>query len=140
MSKGAQNVHGISVEMSDKYGFYPGQAFELFIDLAKNADRIIAHNISFDWRLLTILATRLGPKALKDMETLKAIPKVCTMKTTTQLCKLPFPKGGRGYKWPKLEELHHFLFNEKVIDAHDALADVNATIRCYDELVKRRIL
>ena len=140
MSKGAQDVHGITLDMSDKYGFYPGMAFELFIDLAKSADKIIAHNMSFDWRLLTILATRLGPKALKDLETLKPTPKICTMRATSTLCKLPFPKGGGGYKWPKLEELHQFLFNEEVTGAHDALVDVQTTIRCYDELVERGVL
>lgn len=140
MSKGAQDVHNITLEMSEEYGIYPGQAFELFIKLAKNADRIIAHNMSFDWRLLTILATRLGPTALKDLETLKSTPKVCTMRTTSSLCKLPFPSGKGGYKWPKLEELYYFLFLETLIGGHDALVDVQATIRCYDELIERGVL
>ena len=34
-------------------------------------------------------------------------PGLCTMKTTTDLLRLP---GPYGFKWPKLDELHAFLF------------------------------
>jgi len=55
------------------------------------------------------------------------------MLKTTSLCKLP-NKYGNGYKWPKLSELHNFLFNEDFADAHDALGDIRATIKCFFEL------
>ena len=45
-----------------------------------------------------------------------------------------FP-GPRGFKWPSLGELHHALFNKGFDDAHDAAADVEATARCFLELV-----
>jgi len=140
MSKGAQDVHKITTNMSDIYGLQAGMAFELFIHLCERANNIIAHNISFDWRLITILATRLGSEALTDLKYLSATPKICTMKASTALCKFPFPSGRSGYKWPKLEELYYYLFQEHLSGAHDALVDVQATIRCYDELVKRGVL
>lgn len=140
MSKGAQDIHEITVEMADTYGIFPASALETFILMANKADRLIAHNISFDWRLLTILATRLGEAAMEDLKRLDQIPKVCTMRTTAKLCQLPFPSGRSGYKWPRLEELYYYLFQEKLEGAHDALVDVNATIRCHTELIKRGVL
>ncbi|HUV85413.1 MAG TPA: hypothetical protein VMV86_06875, partial [Methanosarcinales archaeon] len=52
----------------------------------------------------------------------------CTMLEGTDICKIP---SFRGNKWPTLKELHKHLFNEDFEDAHDALADVEATRRCY---------
>lgn len=62
---------------------------------------------------------------------------MCTMSLTTDLCKIPHPKGWKSYKWPKLIELHQFLFKEGFDGAHDALADIEATKRCFLELHKR---
>jgi hypothetical protein len=62
------------------------------------------------------------------------------MRATIQFCALPFPSGRKGCKFPKLEELHRILFNEEFAGAHDAMADVSATARCYFELVNRGIM
>jgi len=59
------------------------------------------------------------------------------MQESTNLCKLP---GPRGYKFPKLEELHKVLFGCNFEGAHDALDDIKATERCFWELVKRNII
>jgi hypothetical protein len=62
--------------------------------------------------------------------------KFCTMIKSTSICKLPAAKG-RGYKWPKLEELYQFLFNKKFDGAHDAAADVKAAAECFFAMVAR---
>jgi DNA polymerase III subunit alpha len=59
----------------------------------------------------------------------------CT-ETTALLLKLPGGRGGK-FKLPTLTELHEYLFNEKFAEAHNATADVEATTRCFLELVKR---
>ncbi len=56
------------------------------------------------------------------------------MKTTTGLLQLP---GPYGFKWPKLEELHVFLFGKGYDGTHDAALDVEACARCFFELRKR---
>ena len=60
------------------------------------------------------------------------------MKSSTQYCKLQ----GRGmsFKPPKLAELHKFLFSEFFEGAHDAMMDVEATMRSFIELVKRGVI
>ncbi|MDZ7774594.1 MAG: DNA polymerase III subunit alpha [Bacteroidales bacterium] len=50
---------------------------------------------------------------------------------------LPGGKGG-GYKRPNLTELHQKLFGETFDEAHNATADVEATARCFLELVRPR--
>jgi tyrosyl-tRNA synthetase len=45
-------------------------------------------------------------------------------------------KGGR-FKLPTLTELYGFLFNESFNEAHNATADVEATTRCFLELIRR---
>ena len=140
MSKGAQDVHGISVEIANYCGIESGAALGLFINFALRADLLVAHNYTFDIRLLNIMAKRICNEAAEDMTRVKAMSKLCTMQATTKLCQLPYPSGKAGFKWPKLEELHQFLFNEEMENAHDAMADVLATRRCYYELVKRGVV
>ena len=60
------------------------------------------------------------------------------MQKSVKVCKIPF-EGRGGYKWPKLTELHQHLFNEDFEGAHDALADVMATVKCYFNLIKQGV-
>lgn len=64
-------------------------------------------------------------------------PKYCTMKSATDYCKLP---GKKGFKAPRLSELHQVLFGTDFDHAHNALADVEATARCFWELKKRGVI
>ncbi len=133
IAKGAQDTHGISVELADQYGYDAVQVLDMFFSLCQRADSIVAHNISFDKRLISIMAHRAE---MRDLYTESFISKSmeCTMRSTTKFCALPFPSGRRGNKWPKLEELYKILFNEELVGAHDAMIDVDATVRCYFEL------
>ena len=58
----------------------------------------------------------------------------CT-ELTAELCKLPGGRGGK-FKLPTLTELHEFLFSSPFHDAHNASADVEATARCFLELIR----
>ena len=61
----------------------------------------------------------------------------CT-ETTALLLQLPGGRGGK-FKLPTLTELHEYLFNEKFAEAHNATADVEATTRCFLELIRKEI-
>jgi len=124
----AEAVHCISAEIADKVGLKEFIALQLFTDLSHKANKLICHNFEFDYNMMNAMFARAS---------LGFIPiesQYCTMKSSTDLCKLPGKYG--KYKWPKLQELHQFLFNKGFEDAHDALADVRATRRCYYEMVK----
>jgi DNA polymerase-3 subunit epsilon len=93
---------------------------------------IIAHNIKFD---RTILLSELVRSGREDIiMRVNNIPHYCTMMNTIKICRLPFPRGGRGFKFPKLQELHYLLFGHDFLNDHNANADVEATARCYFEL------
>jgi DNA polymerase-3 subunit alpha len=49
--------------------------------------------------------------------------------------------GGRGgkFKLPTLTELHQYLFNQPFAEAHNATADVEATTRCFLELIRLEV-
>jgi DNA polymerase III epsilon subunit-like protein len=124
----ASKVHGISTQKAMDEGVDLSEVLSEFSEVLHEANFLIAHNISFDEAIMGAEFLR------KKMNTrLTDIPKICTMKTTTNVCKIP---GRIGYKWPNLTELHHFLFNKGFDGAHDALADVKACADCFFELKK----
>ena len=63
---------------------------------------------------------------------------ICTMKTTVDFCAIRW--NWERYKYPKLWELHKKLFDEYFVWAHDAIVDVEATVKCFVELVNKWVL
>jgi len=128
----AFGAHGISEEMAELAGVNERSALIIFACLFKIADVIVCHNVSFDDKILDIALSRQDPPIPYDY-----LDKMyfCTMKQSTDICKIKRPGG--GYKWPKLQELYYFLFGEHFVGAHDAMNDVRATRRCYYELKER---
>lgn len=93
---------------------------------------IVGHNISFDQKVVGAELYRLGIP-----DTISMAKSLCTMQTGTDYCKIP---GYYGYKWPKLQELHHKLFGCDFDEAHDAMADITATKKCFFEMRKRGLI
>ena len=103
---------------------------ELRADLAQ-ASLLVAHNIEFDLGVVGAEFYRAG----HSENPLDALPHYCTMRETTDVCRIP---GGRwGWKWPTLDELHYHLFGHGLQGAHEALADARACARCYFRLVRQ---
>ena len=63
--------------------------------------------------------------------------RVCTMKSSTDFCRIP---GSYGLKWPTLTELHLALFNTVFDETHNALKDVEACAKCFFQLKKKGIV
>ncbi len=126
--RASSRVHGITTERALKEGIDLTQVLNQFNELIEKADFIVAHNISFDEK---ILGAELLRKKIPSSFNRKK--KICTMKSSIDYCRLP---GNYGYKWPKLSELHIKLFGEDFEEAHDASADINATEKCFWEMRK----
>jgi DNA polymerase-3 subunit epsilon len=127
----ASNVHHITTEIANKRGCKIEDTFEIFLIHLKRAKVIVAHNMAYDEKIIGAELIRLGLENV--LETKK---KICTMESTVELCKI---KGQYSYKWPKLQELHRYLFNFDFDGAHDALADIHATAKCFWKLVDMKI-
>lgn len=129
----SSNVHGITTERAISEGVDLTSSLAKFSQAIEDSLVLVAHNINFDEKIIGSEFLRKGID-----NNLKAIPKICTMQTTTDLCKIPGSYG--RYKWPKLSELHIELFGKDFEDAHDALVDVKACARCFFQLKDRGIL
>ena len=118
-----------------------------FYDILKKSTHIVAHNIDFDLGcLVNEFKKRTVYKKLKDdPKYYPIIEEICkkqlvdTMKETVEVCKLQGKY--KSYKWPKLEELYEFCFEEKPdIILHDALNDCIITKKCLNMLTKNNML
>jgi DNA polymerase III epsilon subunit-like protein len=133
--KDVQRVHGISTEFALENGSDIGMVLEVFLtDLTNFNPTLVSHNIDFDKRILGSELYRAG-KAKGFMER----SHICTMKSSTDYCKLPSSKYG-NYKYPNLSELYRKLFTVDFVDKHHALSDAEAAADCFFELVERNVI
>jgi len=122
LTEGAFAAHGISYEMAEKFGSPLQEILDKFTKWSSCADQIVAHNIKFDECVI------MNAFGVND-----ELPnKFCTMLESTPVCKMFGPKG---YKWPKLSEAYRILFDEDLVNAHDAMTDVLACKRVYFHLI-----
>jgi DNA polymerase III alpha subunit (gram-positive type) len=99
---------------------------EDFQSLIDQAEYLVAHNMSFDEK---IVGAEFLRNRMKDITSTKR--KICTMQSTTNFCAI---NGPYGYKWPKLSELHYKLFSTGFEEEHNAAVDIQATAKCFWEL------
>ena len=122
----ASRIHGISTEQALCKGQFLPSVLQHFNLLIGQADCLVAHNMSFDEKIVGAELLRSGMK--------NSIPfkkKICTMLSTTNFCAI---NGPYGYKWPKLSELHYKLFRKGFEEAHNAAVDITITAKCFWEL------
>ena len=119
ISPGAESVHKISQKQCEMYGIPVKLAIDMFGNMLSVADVAIAHNSPFDIDMVDTEAFLANSTMFKWKETF------CTMRATTDLCKLESKVKGK-YKWPKLIEAYQHLFKKSFDKAHDAMADVRA--------------
>ena len=124
----ATAIHGITHEQALKEGVLLIDALEEFLSYAQETQLFVAHNADFDSKVLDAELLRNKHELLLTA----SCECFCTMKHTTSICKLPGRYG--KYKWPRLEELHEFLFKQSFEGAHNALVDVQITAKCFFEL------
>lgn len=137
---GAAAVHGITDDKCRREGVSMSKAMLDFNEAGMQADVFVAHNIMFDKRQLMVEALRLkmghpfGSKG--DWK-----PDFCTMKETTDMCRIAVKSERTGemyYKYPKLAELHKHLFGYTPGGLHDSMADILICLRCYMTLQYKR--
>ncbi|TDE01596.1 DNA polymerase III subunit alpha [Flavobacterium hiemivividum] len=128
----AERIHGISTELAAENGISLAEVLEKFNLALGKAKFIVGQNLGFDLNIMGCEFHRLGVES--QMSAMPVLD-TCT-EVTASLLKLPGGRGGK-FKLPTLTELHSFLFNKPFGEAHNATADVEATTRCFLELIRR---
>ena len=128
----SEKIHGISSALAEKEGIPLAEVLEKFRLILNQCEFVGGHNVKFDLNIMGAEFLRLG-----DHNPLDNLPVIdtCTEQTAS-LCKLAGGRGGK-FKLPTLGELHVHLFNDHFEEAHNATADVEATARCFFELLRQ---
>ena len=140
--KGVQSInpqvpHKITPQMLNEQGLEFSDVWKLFSRDFNKANYIVAHNIAFDSGIISreLLINDLDVSVIQRFKNKCKKYGICTMKETTEFCKLEKVGNSKlypGYKWPRLTELHQKLFGtEPSEEMHDALNDCVVTERCY---------
>ncbi|MDH7447996.1 DNA polymerase III subunit alpha [Aquimarina sp. 2201CG14-23] len=130
----AEKIHGISTALADQEGITLAEVLEKFNIALSKTKFVVGQNVGFDVNIMGAEFYRLGiQNQLQELPVLDT----CT-ETTASLCQIPGGRGGK-FKLPTLTELHEFLFGTAFGEAHNATADVEATTRCFLELIRKQV-
>ena len=129
----AEQIHGISTALAEQKGVSLEEVLEKFNTAMSKTKFIVGQNVGFD---LNIMGAEFHRKGIENPLQELPVLDTCT-EHTAQLCQIPGGRGGK-FKLPTLTELHQYLFGEPFGEAHNATADVEATTRCFLELVRKR--
>lgn len=130
----SEKIHGISTALATENGTGLKEVLDSFEEALSKAKFVVGHNVGFDLNIMGAEFHRMAyPSRLGSMPVLDS----CT-ELTAELLRLPGGRGGR-YKLPTLTELHQYLFEAPFGEAHNATADVEATARCFFELIRKDV-
>ncbi len=127
----AERIHGISTDLAIDQGIALKEGALLFMEALNKTKFIVGQNVGFDINIMGCEFHRIG---MATKLTALPILDTCT-EHTAKLCQIPGGRGGK-YKLPTLTELHQHLFGSGFGEAHNATADVEATTRCFLELIR----
>ena len=130
----AEKIHGISTDLAQQKGIPLTEVIEKFSVALSKTKFIVGQNLGFDNNIMGAEYHRLGVE--NPLPNYKVLD-TCT-EVTANLCQLPGGRYGK-FKLPTLSELHNYLFNKPFSEAHNATADVEATTRCFLELIRKNM-
>ena len=127
----AEKIHGISTELANEQGVPLNDVLEKFNEALAKTKFVVGQNVGFDLNIMG--AEFFREDVANNLEELPVLD-TCT-EHTASLCQLSGGRYGR-FKLPTLSELHLHLFKVGFDEAHNATADVEATARCFFELLR----
>jgi len=132
-------ITGTTTEICEKQGVPMIEALKKFNQMQVKAAYRLAYNNSYDEFLMDresqIYLRRGIDPWLKPIDIMALAKEFCKLPATEKMVKAGY---GADYKPPKLIEAYETIFGKAFDNAHDALADVKASIQVYFELMKVR--
>lgn len=135
ISEEVSKIHGITHERAMDIGISESLAVEMLLELWGSRTRI-AHNESFDARIVRIALMRHNAKIGRDPDQWKAGSAQCTQALSTPILKLPptqkmLAVGRTHHKSANLGEAYRHFTGNELAGAHDAMVDVQACMAVY---------
>ena len=130
----AEQIHGISTDLALEQGVLLKEVLDKFNTALGKTTFVVGQNVGFDINIMGCEFFRLGME--NPLATLPVLD-TCT-EVTAQICQIEGGRGGK-FKLPTLTELHQHLFGVGFGEAHNATADVEATTRCFLELLRKQV-
>lgn len=127
------DIHGITTEKALAVGVSESLAMGMLLDMWERAECRIGHNEGFDARIVRIAQHRFDDARI---DAWKAGVAQCTQIIATPILKLPptakmLKAGFNKHKSANLSEAYEFFTGRQLVNAHSALADVDACIAVY---------
>lgn len=134
ISEGAGKVHGKSDELCSHFGIEFRSMFALYHRIASMATMLVAHQSEFDSGLMAIEGEYYNVGAQRPLTVTK--PWHCTLLQATPICNLPptdkmKAAGFTKPKAPKVSEALKIICGEELVNAHDAMFDVQACRKIF---------
>jgi DNA polymerase III subunit alpha len=130
----AEQIHGISTALAQEQGISLLEGLEKFNAALHRSQFVVGQNVGFD---VNIMGCEFHRLQIESPLTELPVLDTCT-EVTAKICQIPGGRGGK-FKLPTLTELHQHLFGTGFGEAHNATADVEATTRCFFELLRKRV-
>ena len=138
ISQEMTDIHGISHQQACEEGISEEGAVAQLLDMWGPCPPLlddmlfskrVAHNKTFDQRMIRIALKRYFPENLQERWAWKD-DFFCTMWGTRTICNIP-NVGKKGIKPPNLGEAYKFFTGKDLVDAHSALPDARACMEIY---------
>ncbi|SNY95523.1 3'-5' exonuclease [Halomonas sp. hl-4] len=120
-------IHGITTEKALAVGVPEQQALSTFLALHDRCTLRVAHNTTFDNRIIRIAMKRFAPDAIPEEEWKDRERYYCTL--------INARKQFGGKDGHALGELYERLTGKTLEDAHSAMADARACMEVYWHLL-----
>lgn len=117
------DIHGITTEQALKVGITEKEALQMFLKLWYQCDLRVAHNTTFDNRIIRIALKRYLPNLIPDDDWKDKDRYFCTLQRARKVM------GGK--KGHTLAEAYKHFMGKELENAHDAMADTEACMHIY---------
>lgn len=145
ISEKITELTGVTRELLNKKGVDIVYALQTFYNAYITCDEVVAHNLSFDSKMIYTETKRnfnnLGTteESLNILEMFESsfcafykIEKYCTMMNSIDICSIIKTNSRGSYKkYPTLCELYLRLFESNPDNLHNSMIDVIVCLRCY---------
>lgn len=133
-------IHGISTAKAEAVGNRIDIVLPMFMEMWERASLRVAHNESFDMRMMRIEIMRCPTREVEQADHWKVGPAFCTMANSTKILNLPptgkmIATGRKGPKPPNLAEAYQHFTGTPLVNAHNATADTAACRAVYFALM-----